>query len=138
MRWHGVKQQSLALNRGEAYNKLYNAVANVGGKKFRGSTELEIEIWHQCTRLITLIIIYYNMYLLSRLIDQKLQLEDKQAAGLIERVSPLAIRHLNLGGIYNYADDGKDTIDIDSMINALNEALEELLIKRGKLSEESE
>jgi TnpA family transposase len=119
----------IALNRGEGYHKLYNGIAEVGGKKFRGMSELEIEIWHQCTRLLTLIIVYYNTYMLSQLIEKKLQEGDEKAASLIVKVSPLALRHLNLGGIYHYEDNEGQNINVDVMITALNEALDELMSK---------
>lgn len=122
----------IALNKGENYHKLYNAVAKVGGKKFRGMSDVEIEIWHQCTRLLTLIIIYYNVYLLSALVDAKLAEGDEEAAELLSRISPLAIRHLNLGGLYHYADNNENNIDIPGMIAAMNEALEELREKKQK------
>jgi TnpA family transposase len=117
----------IALNRGEGYHKLYNGIAKIGGKKFRGMSELEIEIWHQCTRLLTLIVVYYNMYMLSQLIEKKLQEGDEKAARLIERVSPLALRHLNLGGIYHYEDNDGQSINMEAIVTALNEALEELM-----------
>ena len=122
----------IALNIGENYHKLYNAVAKVGGKKFRGTSDVEIEIWHQCTRLLTLVIIYYNVYLLSVLGDSKVAAGDEEAAALLFRISPLAIRHINLGGLYYYADDNDNTIDIPGMIAAMSDALEELREKRRK------
>ena len=42
-----------ALNRGEAYNKLRKAVFYAFFGKFRVKTELEQQIWSECTRLIT-------------------------------------------------------------------------------------
>ncbi len=115
----------LSLNRGELFHKLYNAVAKIGGKKFRGMSDLEIAIWHQCTHLITLVIIYYNMYLLSELVERKLAENNKELAKLLERISPLAIRHINLGGVYNYSDDTDEGIDIDSLVNTMDKAIEE-------------
>jgi hypothetical protein len=44
---------------------------------------------------------------------------------LLAKVSPLATRHLNLGGIYHYAEG--ETINMEAIITALNEALEELM-----------
>ena len=58
-----------ALNRGEAYHQLLSKIMAVGGGDSRGMTELEIEIWNECTYLIALIIIYYNMHLLSKLYE---------------------------------------------------------------------
>jgi TnpA family transposase len=117
----------IALNRGEGYHKLYNGIAKIGGKKFRGMSELEIEIWHECTRLLTLITVYYNMYILSQLIEKKLQEGDEKAARLIEKVSPLALRHLNFGGIYHYADNEGQNINMEAIVAALNKALVELM-----------
>jgi TnpA family transposase len=62
-----------SLNDGERYNRLFNAVVNVGGKKVRGLSETEINMWHHCTRLLTLIIIYYNTYIISRVEKQRLK-----------------------------------------------------------------
>ena len=121
----------IALNRGEGYNKFYNAIAKIGGKKFRGMTDLEINIWHQCTRLITLVIIYYNMYLLSELIERKIAEGDEKSAKLLERISPLAIRHINLGGVYSYTDEADDGIDIDALVDTLDIALGELATERN-------
>jgi hypothetical protein len=117
----------IALNRGEGYHKLYNGISKIGGKKFRGMSELEIEIWHECTRLLTLITVYYNMYILSQLIEKKLQEGDEKAARLIEKVSPLALRHLNFGGIYHYADNEGQNINMEAIVAALNKALVELM-----------
>ena len=43
----------IALNGGERHHKQYNAVTKIGGRKFRGASDIEMEIWNQCTRLIT-------------------------------------------------------------------------------------
>lgn len=119
----------IVLNTGENYNKLYNGVTKIGGKKFRGMSDIEIDIWHQCTRLITLVILYYNIYLLSTLIDQ--MGDDEEAIKLIMRVSPLALRHINLGGLYYYGNDNKK-IDVEGMVAAMKIALEELREKKKK------
>ena len=57
-----------ALNRGEAYHQLLKTIGDVGGGDFRGMSEMEVEIWNECMRFIALIIIYYNMSLLSKLL----------------------------------------------------------------------
>src|SRR3990167_2572392 len=119
----------IVLNTGENYNKLYNGVTKIGGKKFRGMSDIEIDIWHQCTRLITLVILYYNIYLLSTLIEQ--MGDDEEAIKLIMRVSPLALRHINLGGLYYYGNDNKK-IDVEGMVAAMKRALEELREKKKK------
>ena len=59
-------------------------------------------------------------------LKKKLQDGDEKAASLIDKVSPLALRHINFGGIYQYADHEGQSINMEAMITALNEALEEL------------
>jgi hypothetical protein len=67
------------------------------------------------------------MYMLSKLIEKKLQEGDEKAARLIEKVSPLALQHLNLGGIYHYEDNAGQSINMEAIVTVLNEALEELM-----------
>ena len=57
---------------------------------------------------------------------KKLQEGDKKAVRLLEKVSPLATRHLNFCGIYHYDNEGQG-INIDAIVVALNEALEKLM-----------
>ncbi len=63
-----------ALNRGEAYHQLRRAIANVHGRKFRGSSEREVQLWNECARLMTNCIIYYNAMILNDVL-QKLENE---------------------------------------------------------------
>ena len=44
-----------ALNRGEAYHKLKRAVFHANQGKFRVKTELEQNIWSECTRFLDLL-----------------------------------------------------------------------------------
>jgi TnpA family transposase len=39
-----------ALNRGEAYNNLYRGISLLNNGELRGKSEIEMEIWNQCTR----------------------------------------------------------------------------------------
>jgi hypothetical protein len=87
-----------ALNRGEAYHRLRGAVAFVNGGKFRVKTEAEQQLWNECSRLITNIIIYYNTSLLSRVYEQKQATGDQEAQAIIESVSPVAWQNVNLFG----------------------------------------
>lgn len=114
-----------ALNRGEGYNRMFNSIINVGGKKIRGLSESETKIWDHCTRLITLIIIYYNSYVLSKVIDERLEQGDQRGAKILSEVSPMATRHINLSGIYHYSDD--EAINVAQVIENVNRLLDELL-----------
>ena len=97
-----------ALNRGEAYHQLLDKITGVGIGDFRGMSELEVEIWNECTRLIALIIIAYNMCILSELYEIKLAQGDEAAINFLKHISPIACQHLNIGGLYEFSEDMAD------------------------------
>ncbi len=105
----------IALNRGEGFHQLTGAIANVGGNKFRGTTELELQVWNECIRLVANCIIYYNTLILSKIYSTQERSEDVQALKFIERLSPIAWRHINLGGRYEFINTSGD-INLDEMI----------------------
>ncbi len=88
-----------ALNRGESYHQLSRAIACINGGRFRGSTELEMEIWNECARLVASAIIFYNSYILSALLDNAKG--DKQIE-IATQWSPVAWGHLNFLGNYDF------------------------------------
>ena len=88
-----------ALNRGEAYNNLYRAITLLNGGKFRGQSETEMMIWHQCSRLVAAVILYYNAYILNYLYVNAKTQEEKE---LILALSPGAWEHINLLGYYQF------------------------------------
>ena len=88
-----------ALNRGEHHNGLYRAISLLNNGELRGKSEIEMEIWHHCTRLIAAIIHYYDAYILNNLYMNATAEEEKQyLAGL----SPTARIHINLLGNYQF------------------------------------
>jgi TnpA family transposase len=117
-----------ALNRGEAYHQLLDKITGVGIGDFRGMSELEVEIWNECTRLIALIIIAYNMCILSELYEIKLAQGDIAAINFLKYISPIASQHLNLGGLYEFSEDMAD-ISINEVVDALNKILDASLKK---------
>jgi TnpA family transposase len=91
-----------ALNRGEAYHQLQRAITHPNGGRFKGSTEHEIAIESDCSRLIANAIIYYNAQMLSKL-WLRLESEGKEEErALVIRLSPVAWRHINLFGRYEF------------------------------------
>ena len=58
-----------ALNRGEAYHQLRRAISYAHFGKFRVKSEIEQQVWNDCSRLIANSVIYYNAYVLSELLD---------------------------------------------------------------------
>ncbi len=113
-----------ALNRGEAYHQLLQKIMNVGGGDFRGMSELEVEIWNECTRLIALIIIYYNMHLLSKLYANALAKNDKAAIEYLKHISPVASQHINISGLYEFIE-GIKNINVDNVVEVLSKILNE-------------
>jgi TnpA family transposase len=89
-----------ALNRGESYNSLYRAITILNKGEIRGYSEIEMEIWNQCTRLIASIILYYNTYILNQLYLKA----DKDEKGYLVGISPSAWTHINLLGSYQFSN----------------------------------
>lgn len=104
-----------ALNRGEAYHRFRRAVSYVNAGKFRVRTEEEQHIWNECSRLIANAVIYYNTVLLSRVYEQKRELEDDAAIELMHRISPIAWQHINLFGTFEFSQNATK-VDIDALV----------------------
>lgn len=120
-----------ALNRGEAYHLLLKQVMEVGGGTFRGMSELEVEIWNECARIITLTIIYYNMHILSKLYEDALLRNDLATIELLKHISPVASQHINVGGLYQFSET-LSTINVDSIVSMLGKILAETVNTLGK------
>ena len=115
-----------ALNRGEAYHQLINKIAAVGGGDFRGMSDLEVEIWNECNRLTALIIIYYNMHLLSKLYEMALAKGDKAALNYLKHISPVASQHINISGLYEFSE-AIGNVNVDNVVETLSKILENAL-----------
>ncbi len=90
---------TLVLNRGEAYNNLYRAITLLNDGELRGKSEIEMETWHQCTRLIAAIIHYYNTYIINTLYQRATSDEERR---FLEKLSPTAWTHILLLGFYQF------------------------------------
>jgi TnpA family transposase len=88
-----------ALNRGESYNNLYRGITLLNDGALRGKSEIEMEIWHQCTRLIAAIIHYHNTYILNTLYQQATSDEEKE---FLKKLSPTAWSHVLLLGFFQF------------------------------------
>lgn len=89
----------IALNRGEAFNNLYRAITVLNKGELRGLNEIEMEIWNQCTRLISSIILYYNIYILNSLYQST---HDEVEKAFLISLSPGAWVHINMLGYYQF------------------------------------
>jgi len=103
-----------ALNRGEAYHRFRRAIAYVNSGKLRVKTEAEQQIWNECSRLIANAVIYYNTLLLSRVYEQKQAANDHEAMNVLSGVSPVAWRHVNLIGRFEFSP-AESKVDIEAL-----------------------
>ncbi len=92
----------ISLNRGEGYHQLEGKIMSINDNKLRGTTELELAINNECIRLIANCIIYYNTYILSELYRIHEELGHTEILEFIKRLSPIAWRHINLNGRYEF------------------------------------
>jgi len=103
----------------ESWHQLRSAIAQVGGKKeLTGQNDVELEISNQCGRLLSIIIIYYNSALLSRLLQKYEDVGNTLGLALLRRMSPVAWQHIFLNGYYTFISEGKE-LDLDAMIEGL-------------------
>lgn len=89
-----------------------------------GYSELEVEIWNECARLIALIIIYYNMHLLSKLYENAFAKNDTATIEYLKHISPVASQHINISGLYEFIEAIKN-INVDNVVEVLNKILDE-------------
>ena len=64
-----------------------------------------MEIWNQCTRLISAIILYYNSYILNSLYVNN---SDERVKKYLLDLSPAAWVHINLLGYYQFFGENQD------------------------------
>jgi TnpA family transposase len=103
-----------ALNRGEAYHRMRRAISYVNSGKFRVKTEAEQQIWNECSRMVANAIIFYNTLLLSRVYEQKLAAADREAVRILQGVSPVAWRNVNLIGNFDFTTSASP-VDMEAL-----------------------
>ena len=113
-----------ALNRGESYHKLRRAVAYANAGRMRVKTDLEQEIWSECSRLLANCVSLYNASILSELLARKERQNDVDQAEQIKWISPVSWKHVNFYGKYTFRDIGA-VIDLMQMVNTLETILAE-------------
>ena len=107
-----------ALNRGESYHKLVRAVAYANAAKLRVRTDLEQQLWSECSRLLANCVIYYNACVLSQLLEYAEREKNIELADRIKQISPVSWKHVNFYGKYIFRDDG-EVVDLDQMVSRL-------------------
>ncbi len=109
------KNVQTALNRGESYHQLHRAVSYANFGKLRFRSEDDQHLWHECSRLVTNCIIFYNMTLLSQLLARQEATPDMTH---IARISPVAWQHMNFYGRYDFTKASKP-INMEEIVEAL-------------------
>ena len=109
------KQINTVLNRGEHINKLRKHLFHADGGRFKVHTVMEQKVWMECNRLIANAIIYYNTWLLSKLLAYQEGKGNVIEADLIKKVSPIAWQHIHIYGRYIFKV-GKVVWDVDAMV----------------------
>lgn len=109
-----------ALNRGESYHKLRRAVAYAYSGRLRVKTDLEQQIWTECSRLLANCIIYYNACILSELLERAKRRGDHEQADQIKRISPVSWKHVNFYGQYDFLNAASN-IDLSAIVDWLEE-----------------
>jgi TnpA family transposase len=107
-----------ALNRGEHYHKLRQAIAFANFGKLRFKTPYEQSLWQACSRLLTNCIICYNATILSELLIYHQQRGHVEQVEALRRVSPVAWQHINFHGRYTFRD-APTVVDVDDMLRQI-------------------
>ncbi len=108
------------MNRGESYHKLRRAVAYAYSGRLRVKTELEQQIWAECSRLLANCVICYNACILSELLERAERRGDHELADKIKRVSPVSWKHVNFYGQYEFLE-AAGAIDLSAIVDWLEE-----------------
>ena len=72
---------------------------------------------NECNRLVANCIIFYNAVLLSDLYKTYSKIGNQELSNLVKRLSPVAWRHINLIGKYEFCLNQKN-INIQEVINS--------------------
>ncbi|GHO60961.1 transposase [Ktedonobacter robiniae] len=106
------KNVQTALNRDESYHQLRRAVFYANFGKLRFKLEDDQHLWHECSRLVTDCIIYYNMTILSQLWARQEATQD------MAHISPVDWQHINFYGWYEFTK-ASESINIEEIVEAL-------------------
>ena len=107
-----------ALNRGEQYHQLKRALNEANAGKLRYATDVEQELWNECSRLLINAILYYNMILLSEAVARREQRGEITGAEQLKAVSPVAWTHVNFYGRYTFSEEPV-AVPIDGFVETM-------------------
>jgi TnpA family transposase len=99
-----------ALNRTEAFHQLKRNISSVNSDALIGSDDDDIDLNDQCTRLLCLVVIYYNAYILSEILNIKKAQKSEQELDKFKHISLIAWLHINFHGYYNFNSNFSEKI----------------------------
>lgn len=108
-----------AVNRTEAYHGLKKAIRFAHGGGFKVKTELEQQIWDECSRLIASCVVYFNCFLLSNIISEKEKTCNNDEIINLKKISPIAWRHIHFYGRYDFKND-EEFLDISEILSSIS------------------
>lgn len=110
-----------ALNRGESYHKLRRAVAYANAGRMRVRTDVEQQIWSECSRLLANCVIYSNASILSEFLERKERRNETEQADQMKHISPVSWKHVNFYGEYTFREVEAD-LDIRQLVDQVEAA----------------
>jgi TnpA family transposase len=91
-----------ALNRTEAYHQLKRFISSVNSDALIGADDDDLDLNDECTRLLCLVVIYYNAYILSEIFILSKERFTKEQLEKIKHISLIAWGHINFHGYYSF------------------------------------
>jgi hypothetical protein len=80
--------------------------AYANGGKLRVRTIRSQHLWGECSRVLANCIIYYNVCILSELLERAERRQDYRGPTRFKRANPASWKHVNLYGAYSFLDIG--------------------------------
>ena len=77
----------------------------------------EQQIIANCTHLIANVIIYYNTWLLSHLLEKYEQEGNKEAFEKVKKITPVAWQHINVYGTYKFVPP--NSVDPEELLRSI-------------------
>lgn len=93
-------------------------MAHAYSGRLRVKTELEQQIWSDCSRLLANCVIYYNACILSELLERTEQREDHALVDKFKRISPVSWKNINFYGQYSFLEP-MSSIDLSGIADSL-------------------
>ena len=96
------------------------SIASVNSDSLTGGDDDDIALNDQCTRLLCLVVIYYNSYILSEVLKAKSEKASDKDLEAFKHISLISWSHINFHGYYNFSSGFSE--------DALKEMIQSILL----------